>query len=323
MSGSSENVDYYEVLGVPRSATDAEIKRAYRKVAMKWHPDKNPDNQEEAARMFQLVGEAYDVLSDKERRAVYDQYGYEGLRDGVADGAGGMRGGYTYKQNGQEIFESFFGTKNPFAMFGFGESTPFAARLNKPGPPKPDAITRDLPCTLEELYNGCTKRLNITRKRFTPEGALQDETKQLVVNIKAGWKKGTKITFTNEGDESVGALAPDVVFVITEKAHAHFTRDGNNLVFTARISLADALSDCSLQVPALDGRLLSLPCPEVVSPYYEKLVPGEGMPLSKRPTQRGDMLIRFHIAFPRYLTDEKKARLRELLVIEDQPIAPM
>lgn len=307
---------------MPRSAIDSEIKKAYRKVAMKWHPDKNIDNAEEASRMFQLVGEAYDVLSDKERRAIYDQYGYEGLRDGVADGAGGMRGGYSYKQNGQEIFENFFGTKNPFAMFGFGESTPFAARLNKPGPEKPEPITHQLVCTLEELYNGCTKKINVTRKRFTPEGVLQDETKQLTITVRPGWKKGTKVTFPGEGDESVQALAPDVVFVIAEKTHAHFVREGNNLIFTARISLADALSDCSLQVPALDGRLLSLPCPEVVSPYYEKLVPGEGMPNSKAPSQKGDMVIRFHLLFPRYLSDDKKMKLRELLVIEDAAVPP-
>ena len=120
--------------------------------------------QEEASRMFQLIGEAYDVLSDQERRAIYDQYGYEGLKEGQPDGEGGFQGGYSYKQNAQEIFENFFGSKNPFAMFCFGESTPFASRLNKPGPRKPDPIQRDLPCTLEELFNGCTKRLNITRK---------------------------------------------------------------------------------------------------------------------------------------------------------------
>lgn len=75
--------NYYETLQISKGSTDAEIKKAYRKLAMKWHPDKNPDIPEEAARKFQEIGEAYDVLSDKEKRGIYDRYGYEGLRDGV------------------------------------------------------------------------------------------------------------------------------------------------------------------------------------------------------------------------------------------------
>ena len=82
-------VNYYDILEVPKNATDADIKKAYRRLAMKWHPDKNPDNAEEAARIFQDIGEAYDVLSDMEKRAIYDRYGYEGLRDGVPNGEGG------------------------------------------------------------------------------------------------------------------------------------------------------------------------------------------------------------------------------------------
>lgn len=82
-------INYYEVLQVPKNSSDVDIKKAYRKLAMKWHPDKNPDNKEEAARKFQEIGEAYDVLSDLEKRAIYDQFGYEGLRDGVQNQDGG------------------------------------------------------------------------------------------------------------------------------------------------------------------------------------------------------------------------------------------
>jgi DnaJ-class molecular chaperone len=124
---------------------------------MKWHPDKNPDKAEEASTKFQLVGEAYAVLSDKEKKSIYDQYGYEALRDGIPDGAGGQRGGWSYKNNAQEIFEGFFGTANPFADFGFGESVPFATRLRRPGPQKPDPVNKPLPCTLEEV-RGSPKR---------------------------------------------------------------------------------------------------------------------------------------------------------------------
>jgi len=260
------------------------------------------------------------VLSDPEKRAIYDQYGYEGLRDGIPDQAGGNNsGGYNYKQNAQEIFENFFGTSNPFATFGFGETMPFATKLNKPGPKKADPVMHDLPCTLAELYNGCIKKFNITRKRYTPEGELIDDSKQLTINIRPGWKKGTKITFPNEGDEMKGVVTPDVVFVVQEKIEPEsgYTREGNNLVYLYRIGLADALSDCSLQVPTLDQRLLSIACPEVVTPYYEKKVPGEGMPLSKKPGTRGDLVIRFRVLFPKYLNGAKKVKLRELLANEE------
>ena len=82
------DLNYYSVLEVPKGASDAEIKKSYRKLAMKWHPDKNPDNVEESLKKFQEIGEAYDVLIDPQRRAIYDQYGYEGLRDGVGGSTG-------------------------------------------------------------------------------------------------------------------------------------------------------------------------------------------------------------------------------------------
>lgn len=187
------------------------------------------------------------------------------------------KGGYSYKQNAKEIFENFFGTTNPFAAFGFGESMPFSSKLNKPGPKASEPVVYNLECTLRELYNGCNKKFDVTRKRFSPDGQLVDDTKQLSINVKPGWKKGTKITFPKEGDESKSATTPDIVFVVQEKLDPHegYDRDGNNLIYTCKLSLADALSDCSLQVPTLDNRLLSFPCPEVVSPYYEKRISGD------------------------------------------------
>jgi DnaJ-class molecular chaperone len=186
-----------------------------------------------------------------------------------------MQEGYTYKQNAQEIFENFFGTNNPFAAFGF-ETTPFASKLNKPGPAKAKPITFDLECTLKELYNGCIKKFNITRKRNNKDGNLVDDTKNFVIHVKPGWKKGTKVSFVNEGDEGPNIIPADIIFVIQEKENADpgYKREGNNLVYTYKLSLADALTDCSLQIPTLDQRVISIACPEVVSPFYEKLVPG-------------------------------------------------
>lgn len=94
--------------------------------------------------------------------------------------------------------------------------------------------------------------------------------------MKSGWKKGTKISFVNEGDEGYDTIPADIIFVIQEKERSDvgYARDGNNLIYTYKLSLTDALTDCSLQIPTLDNRIISIACPEVVSPFYEKVVPG-------------------------------------------------
>lgn len=311
-------INYYDVLQLPKNSSDTEIKKAYRKMAMKWHPDKNPDNAEEAAKKFQEIGEAYDVLSDMQKRAIYDQFGYEGLRDGVQNADGETTGAYSYKQNAQEIFENFFGTKNPFATFGF-EAMPFASKLNKPGPAKAKPVIFNVECSLRELYNGCTKKFNITRKRFNSNGELEDEAKSLTISVKPGWKKGTKVSFVNEGDEGTNIIPADLIFIIQERENsdAGYVRDGNNLIYTHKLSLSDALTDCSLQIPTLDQRIISLACPEVVSPFYEKTILGEGMPLAKKPGSKGDLIVRFHILFPKYLNGDKRTKIKELLANED------
>lgn len=137
--------------------------------------------------------------------------------------------------------------------------------------------------------------------------------------MKPGWKKGTKITFPCEGDEVVGGISADIIFVIQEKSaeDSAWVRDGHTLIYTYKLNLADALTDCSLQIPTLDGRTVSIACPEVVSPFYEKTVIGEGMPISKKPGTKGDLIIKFHILFPKYLNGTKKIKLRELLGPEE------
>lgn len=178
---------------------------------------------------------------------------------------------------------------------------------SRQGPMKASPIKRTLACTLEELATGCSKRVKVTRQR---EG--RPEEKVLEITVKPGWKKGTTVTFENEGDESPGILPADLQFVIGEKEHDRFTREGDNLILNTRVSLGDALGGTTLAVKTLDGRVLNLNVTEIITPNYTKTIKGEGMPKSK-VGGKGDLLIRFNIAFPLSLPEEKRRQIKALL----------
>ncbi|CCI11232.1 hypothetical protein ABG067_007147 [Albugo candida] len=306
-------MDYYEILCISRSATENDIKKAYRKLAMRWHPDKNRGNAIEAQEKFQKISEAYDVLIDPQRRATFDQFGYEGLKNGVPDDNGNMTNGYAFSgKDSEQIFHNFFGTSNPFYHFGFNETLPFASGMKKNGAEQAKPIEHDLQCTLEELCYGDVKRVPIQRKRLLDD-ELVDENKTFEIKIKPGWKEGTKITFEGEGNESRQHESGNVVFRIAEAKHDLFSRDGANLVFTTKIKLAEALGDHCVYVPTIDGRKLAISCNEVIYPSLEKTLKGEGMPISNSPGTRGDLILKFDIIFPKHLTKLQKQSLAKIL----------
>lgn len=137
----------------------------------------------------------------------------------------------------------------------------------------------------------------------------------LTIEIKPGWKKGTKITFPEKGNEQINVLPADLVFIIDEKPHSTFTRDGNDLVFTQTIPLVEALTGYTVRLTTLDGRSLTIPINNVIHPDYEEVVPKEGMPIPKDPSKRGNLRIKFKIKFPTRLTDEQKSGIKK-------PLAP-
>lgn len=135
----------------------------------------------------------------------------------------------------------------------------------------------------------------------------------LTIDIKPGWKKGTKITFPEKGNEAPHIIPADIVFIIDEKPHDVFTRDGNDLVMTQKISLAEALTECTVKVTTLDGRNLTVSINNVIYPGYEEVVPREGMPIPKDPSKKGNLRIKFSIKFPSRLTSDQKSEIKRLL----------
>lgn len=268
--------DFYKILGIAKNATEDDIKKAYRKQALKYHPDKNkaPGAEEK----FKEIAEAYEILSDKKRRDVYDQYGEEGLKGGMPGESAGQGGhhNFTYTHiDPRATFSQFFGSDKPFeAFFGGGmghganffmddeidmELDPFSqfggrnnafrsqsftagsphmprAKAQKQDPP----IEHDLYVTLEDIFKGCTKKMKINKKVYNAEArTTRREDKVLTINIKPGWKAGTKITFQREGDQSPNSIPSDIVFIVRDKPHPTFKREGNDLKFIAKITLKE------------------------------------------------------------------------------------
>lgn len=296
--------DYYKILGVSKGASDDEIKKAYRKMALKFHPDKNKSPG--AEEKFKEIAEAYDVLSDANKRQIFDQYGEEGLKGGVGgpgpnmSAGGGMpgQGGtytYTFQGDPREMFRMFFGDDGAdplgggsaggmggiFSMFGGGNggsggpriftttsrkmggggvdnmmdfedsddgtniyrSGGFGGGVRRGQKRQDPAIVHDLPVSLEDLLHGVTKKMKITRRVASADGqSIQTEDKIVSIDVKPGWKAGTRITFEREGDQLPGMIPADVVFVIRDKPHPQFKRDGADVKYCAKIGLREVCS---------------------------------------------------------------------------------
>jgi len=142
---------------------------------------------------------------------------------------------------------------------------------------------------------------------------LAQASEILTIDIKPGWKKGTKITFPDKGNEAVNQLPADLVFVIDEKPHDVYKRDGNDLVLHHKIPLVDALAGTTVKLKTLDGRELSVSLPDVVTPGYELVVAKEGMPIARERGKKGNLRIKFDVMFPSRLTAEQRSGSRRIL----------
>ncbi|GMY06744.1 dnaJ homolog subfamily A member 2 [Fagus crenata] len=178
---------------------------------------------------------------------------------------------------------------------------------------KPPAIERKLECTLEELCYGCTRKVKITRDVVSDTGQITQEEELLTIKVKPGWKKGTKITFEGMGNERPGICPADITFVIAEKRHPMFRREGDDLELAVRIPLLKALTGCTLSIPLLGGEKMSLKIDDIIYPGYEKIIDGKGMPNSKAQGKRGSFKITFLVDFPKELTDEQRSDILSIL----------
>ncbi|KPP69570.1 DnaJ like protein subfamily A member 4-like, partial [Scleropages formosus] len=270
---------YYDILGVNPKASSEEIKKAYRKLALKYHPDKNPNEGEK----FKLISQAYEVLSDPKKRDLYDKGGEQAIKEG------GVSGGDF--SSPMDIFNMFFG--------GGGRTQRERRGKN---------VFHQLSVTLEELYNGTTRKLGLQKN---------------VICAKCdGMKDGQKITFHGEGDQEPGLEPGDVVIVLDQKEHPTFQRQDDNLIMKMEIKLVEALCGFKKTVCTLDNRILLISSPpgQVIKHNDIKCVQNEGMPIYRDPCEKGQLIIQFMVAFPEkcWLPEHMLPQLEALLPPRDE-----
>lgn len=298
-----EYKDYYKILGVGKTATEKEIKSAFRKLAQRYHPDKNPGDQQAEDR-FKEINEAYEVLGDPQKRAKYDQLGTSYAQweragrpgDGfdfsqwASPGGGRVDYGDLDELFGEGGFSDFFNSL--FGGRGFGDVSSRSRNFTYRG----EDMEQPVEISLEEAYHG-------TRRTLEKGG------RRLEVNIPAGARTGTKIRFAGEG--GAGQTAGDLYLVIAVRSHPKFKREGDDLHVDLPLDLYIALLGGEARVPTLNGDVVLTIPPETQSGKTFRLS-GRGMPKLRLPKEHGDMYAHTSVQIPTNLSDHERELIREL-----------
>lgn len=351
----------YDLLKVPATASAADIKKAYRKAAMKYHPDKNPDKSTEEK--FKDISFAYSVLSEDQKREVYDRHAEAGLSEGGGGGGG----------NPMDIFEMFFGggggggrqrertTRSMVHQLQVALKDLYLGKVTKLAVQKEivctqcdgrggkdgAAVTRCSDCNgqgvqvrLRQIGPGMMQQVQSVCSKCSGTGEFikdkdrcggckgkktTSERKVLEVNIDRGMRDEQKIVFKGESNQEPGVPPGDIIVVIEEKAHPTFKRHNNDLLMDMEIELVEALCGFHRVITHLDDRKLVVTCPpgQIIKDGGIKAIPNEGMPVYKDPFTKGQLFIRFKVKFPEngFASPERLQQLESLL--PPRPAPPM
>ena len=299
------DTDYYKALGVNKTATDDEIKKSYRKLAMKYHPDHAKEDKA-AEEKFKQVSEAYAVLSDKEKRQQYDTFGSSGFQQ-------------RYSQ--EDIFRGFdmedilrgFGLGGAGASagrrggggrkFSFGGGSPFGNFAGQEAPIKGSDLVYELPLTIQEVVLGASKQVSFQHG---------PQSENLTVKIPKGLISGKKLRISGKGESGpYGGPAGDLYIKAKILDDPIFNVKGHDLYVTRSIKLTEAALGVTLAIPTIDGKELSLKIPAGVKHKTQMRLAGNGIPFMNEEI-RGDLYVQIDVQMPKHLTKEQKMLIEQL-----------
>ncbi len=309
--------DYYKILGVGKNATDKEIKQAFRKLARQYHPDMNPNNPQAEAK-FKEINEAYEVLSDPEKRKKYDQLGADWVRWQQAGGRpddfdwtrwttwGPGAQGPNVRYATAEDLQDLFGEGSPFSDFfsqifgGMGTSRTRTEGFGfRTRPQRGQDYEQEVEITLEEAFYGTTR-------------TLQRDGERLDVKIPRGADTGTRVRLAGKGAPGIaGGPAGDIYLRVKVLPHPRFERKGDDLYTTVPVDLYTAVLGGEVRVPTLEGDVL-LKIPATTQNGRVFRLRGKGMPRLRKPDERGDLLAKVEVQLPTHLTAEQRRLFEEL-----------
>ncbi len=316
--------DYYATLGVGKSATEKELKQAFRKLARKYHPDVNPGDASAEAK-FKEVNEAYEVLGDPKTRKKYDELGanwrmYEqaGSPPPGAQGfpgGGGFRGGGVHTMTEEQMREMFGGADSPFSDFfqtffggDFGNSERSQRGNTRGRARKGRDIEQEIELSLEDAYQGVTRRLQFR---------LGGQTRSVDVRIPAGVGDGSRVRITGEGESGAGgASAGDMYLRIRLTPNATYERKGQDLYVKVPVPLTTAVLGGEADVKTLAGKSLRLKIPPTTQHGQVFRLKGHGMPVTGKGGEFGDLYATADVQLPRQLTPEQRSHYEALQKIE-------
>jgi DnaJ-class molecular chaperone len=327
--------DYYQTLGVGKSASDKEIKQAFRKLARKFHPDVNPGDKSAEAR-FKEINEAYEVLGDPAKRRKYDELGanwrmyeqaqqqgepYAGGSPFGFGGGPGQGGAWTINMGGEpggyrtmtpEEMQELFGNEDPFSdffrtFFGGGGAREAGRARGRSRSQKGQDIEHEVELTLEEAYHGATRRMSIK------EGG---HARSVDVRIPVGVKDGSRVRAAGEGAAgSNGGAAGDLYLRVRVKPHPVFERKGDDLYVRVPVPVTTAVLGGEAQVPTITGSV-RLKIPEGTQNAQVFRLKGHGMPRIGKPDDRGDLYATVDVQLPRALSKDQRQHYEALAKLE-------
>jgi curved DNA-binding protein len=306
-----EYKDYYAALGVKKQATEKEIRQAFRRLARQYHPDVNPNNKD-AEEHFKEINEAYEVLSDPEKRRQYDEMGadwerYQEYQRAGPQAQGG--GGFRTQRMRTEDFADLFGDESPYSDF-FEQIFGRGGQARGGGAPRPQRgpdLEAEVEVTLAEAARGTTRVLQVAGEDGRP--------RQLEVLIPPGVRSGTRVRVAGHGESGrAGGPRGDVYLVVQVLPHSLFEREGDDLHLRTSVAMTTMLLGGEAAIPTLDGQVM-LKIPSGTADGKTFRLRGKGMPRQGRSDQHGDLLAEVHAALPRRLSAEQRRLIEQFAQI--------